>query len=200
MCFYYGTTFSLICLIIVWLSVRKKKAFSGLLLYVDPPIVDLLLQDIFCCLCRSFSWILQNPVGARVLQKQPEQTHGEDQHTGNLLKSQQWHWKSDVEQSLCESASAIICRCLIQENFASLQGLLFSCKYKVLLQPISKKSRPLAESTSFFTPSCATIQAKNPKSIACPRETGEIPYSTYFTVSNQTIRMVCLLPALSLPM
>lgn len=67
----------------------------------------------------------------------------------------------------------ITCLCLLQENFVSLQGLLFSCKYKVLLQPISKKSRPLAESTSFFTPSCATIQAKNPKLIPCPGETGD---------------------------
>ncbi|KAM3585190.1 uncharacterized protein V6R79_010009 [Siganus canaliculatus] len=55
-----------------------------------------------------------------------------------------------------------------QGSFASLQGLLFSCKYKVLLQPVSKKSRPLAESTSFFTPSCAAIQAKSPKPISCP--------------------------------
>ncbi|KAM9334048.1 anosmin-1a [Symphorus nematophorus] len=55
-----------------------------------------------------------------------------------------------------------------QESFISLQGLLFSCKYKVLLQLVSKKSRPLAESTTFFTPSCATIQAKSPKPITCP--------------------------------
>uniref|UniRef100_A0A665TAN3 Anosmin 1a n=1 Tax=Echeneis naucrates TaxID=173247 RepID=A0A665TAN3_ECHNA len=59
-----------------------------------------------------------------------------------------------------------------QESFVSLWGLLFACKYKVLLQPVSKKGRPLAESTSFFTPSCAAIQAKSPKSIACPGETG----------------------------
>ncbi|XP_059184244.1 anosmin-1a isoform X2 [Centropristis striata] len=58
-----------------------------------------------------------------------------------------------------------------QESFVSLQGLLFSCKYRVLLQPVSKKSRPLSESTSFFTPSCATIQAKSPKPITCPGKT-----------------------------
>lgn len=29
------------------------------------------------------------------------------------------------------------------------------------------------ESTSFFTPSCATIQAKSPKAITCPGEKGE---------------------------
>ncbi|XP_055370270.1 anosmin-1a isoform X2 [Betta splendens] len=55
-----------------------------------------------------------------------------------------------------------------QENFVSLRGLLFSCKYKVLLQPISRKTRPPAESAAFLTPSCASIQAKDPKPIACP--------------------------------
>ncbi|CAI5637702.1 unnamed protein product [Oreochromis niloticus] len=58
-----------------------------------------------------------------------------------------------------------------KESFISLQGLLFSCKYKVLLQPVSKTSHPLAESTSFHTPSCATIQAKSPTPVNCPRET-----------------------------
>ncbi|XP_022051564.2 anosmin-1a isoform X2 [Acanthochromis polyacanthus] len=58
-----------------------------------------------------------------------------------------------------------------QESFTSLRGLLFSCKYKIVLQPISKNSHPLAESTSFLTPSCATIQAKSPKPITCPGET-----------------------------
>ncbi|CAJ1087158.1 anosmin-1a isoform X1 [Xyrichtys novacula] len=55
----------------------------------------------------------------------------------------------------------------VRESFVSLQGLLFSCKYKVLLQPLSQKTRPPAESTVFFTPSCATIQAKSPKPITC---------------------------------
>lgn len=63
--------------------------------------------------------------------------------------------------------------CLIQESFVSLQGLLFSCKYKVLLQPVSKKSHPPSERTSFFTPSCASIQAKSPKPITCPGEKGD---------------------------
>uniref|UniRef100_A0A3Q4HCM0 Anosmin 1a n=1 Tax=Neolamprologus brichardi TaxID=32507 RepID=A0A3Q4HCM0_NEOBR len=60
-----------------------------------------------------------------------------------------------------------------KESFISLQGLLFSCKYKVLLQPVSKTSRPLAESTSFHTPPCTAIQAKSPTPVNCPRETGE---------------------------
>ncbi|XP_041821744.1 anosmin-1-like [Chelmon rostratus] len=55
-----------------------------------------------------------------------------------------------------------------QESFVSLQGLLFSCRYKVVLQPVSKKSHPLTDSISFSTPSCATIQAKSPQLVTCP--------------------------------
>ncbi|XP_056884134.1 anosmin-1a isoform X1 [Takifugu flavidus] len=60
-----------------------------------------------------------------------------------------------------------------QESFVILQGLLFSCKYKVLLQPVSKRSHSTSQSTSFFTPSCLTIQDKSPKPITCPGEKAE---------------------------
>ncbi|KAK2856695.1 hypothetical protein Q5P01_005430 [Channa striata] len=73
-----------------------------------------------------------------------------------------------------------------QENFVSLQGLLFSCKYRVLLQPVSKKTHPLAVSISFFTPSCATIQAKNPKSIHCPGETAVLTQEVLMKAANLT--------------
>ncbi|XP_044201353.1 anosmin-1a isoform X1 [Thunnus albacares] len=73
-----------------------------------------------------------------------------------------------------------------QESFVSLQGLLFSCKYKVLLQPVSKKSRPLAESTSFFTPSCAAIQAKSLKPITCPGDTAVTPQKVLVKAANLT--------------
>ncbi|KAM8873055.1 anosmin-1a [Synchiropus picturatus] len=58
-----------------------------------------------------------------------------------------------------------------QESFISLEGLLFSCKYKVLLLPVSKKSRPLAESVTFYTPTCAAVQAKSPSPVNCLGET-----------------------------
>ncbi|XP_019128685.2 anosmin-1a isoform X1 [Larimichthys crocea] len=73
-----------------------------------------------------------------------------------------------------------------QENFVSLQGLLFSCKYKVILQPVSKKSHPLAESTSFFTPSCASIQAKSPKPITCPGDKAVSPQKVLVKATNLT--------------
>ncbi|XP_077461474.1 anosmin-1-like isoform X1 [Stigmatopora argus] len=56
-----------------------------------------------------------------------------------------------------------------KETFTSLQGLLFSCKYKVLLQPVSRTSRPPAKSICFTTPSCPAIQAKSPSPIGCNR-------------------------------
>uniref|UniRef100_A0A667X3R8 Anosmin 1a n=1 Tax=Myripristis murdjan TaxID=586833 RepID=A0A667X3R8_9TELE len=75
---------------------------------------------------------------------------------------------------------------ITQESFASLQGLLFSCKYKVLLQPISRKSRPAAESTSFFTPSCAAIQAKSLKPITCAGEVVVTPHKVLAKAENLT--------------
>nr|XP_061802806.1 anosmin-1-like [Nerophis lumbriciformis] len=56
-----------------------------------------------------------------------------------------------------------------QETFTCLQGLLFSCKYKVLLQPVSRTNRPPAKSICFTTPSCSAVQAKSPKPIGCNR-------------------------------
>ncbi|XP_035485786.2 anosmin-1 isoform X1 [Scophthalmus maximus] len=73
-----------------------------------------------------------------------------------------------------------------QESFVGLQGLLFACKYKVLLQPVSKKSRPLAESASFFTPSCAAIQAQSPNSVSCPGETPAAPQKVQVKAANLT--------------
>uniref|UniRef100_A0A673VQ86 Anosmin 1a n=1 Tax=Salmo trutta TaxID=8032 RepID=A0A673VQ86_SALTR len=63
---------------------------------------------------------------------------------------------------------------ITREGFASLHGLLFSCKYRVNLQPLGTKGRAQAE-TTFFTPSCATIRAKSPKHIACPGQEGAPP-------------------------
>ncbi|XP_042337358.1 anosmin-1-like, partial [Plectropomus leopardus] len=73
-----------------------------------------------------------------------------------------------------------------QETFANLRGLRFSCKYKVVLQPVSKRSHPLSESTSFFTPSCAAIQARSPKPITCPGETGVSPQKVLVKAANLT--------------
>ncbi|XP_031153643.1 anosmin-1a isoform X1 [Sander lucioperca] len=73
-----------------------------------------------------------------------------------------------------------------RESFVSLRRLLFSCKYKVILQPVGKKSHLPSESTSFFTPSCATIQAKSPKPITCPGETAVSPQKVLVKATNLT--------------
>ncbi|KAM3838350.1 anosmin-1-like, partial [Diretmus argenteus] len=77
---------------------------------------------------------------------------------------------------------------ITQESFASLQGLLFSCKYQVVLQPIGRKNqRPLAESISFFTPSCAAIQAKALKPITCSGEVAAAPQKVLAKAENLTV-------------
>uniref|UniRef100_A0A8C2CI69 Anosmin 1 n=1 Tax=Cyprinus carpio TaxID=7962 RepID=A0A8C2CI69_CYPCA len=60
---------------------------------------------------------------------------------------------------------------LTQENFINLPGLLFSCKYRVTVHTLSAKRRSKDESISFLTPSCATLQSKSVKPIACPGDT-----------------------------
>ncbi|XP_068164984.1 anosmin-1a [Antennarius striatus] len=72
-----------------------------------------------------------------------------------------------------------------QENFVSLQGLMFSCRYRVLLQPVSKKSRPPTETTSFSTPPCEAIQAKSPRPLTCPGDT-DPPQKVLVKATNLT--------------
>lgn len=60
-----------------------------------------------------------------------------------------------------------------QENYINLPGLLFSCKYKVTVHLLKSKRRSKDESTTFFTPSCATIRSKTHKHIPCPGEGGK---------------------------
>ncbi|KAK9523789.1 hypothetical protein VZT92_017683 [Zoarces viviparus] len=95
-----------------------------------------------------------------------------------------WMWglhstRMDSSGFMCTGKAA-------RESFVSLHGLLFSCKYEVLLQPVSKKSHPLSQSASFFTPPCATIQAKSPKPIACLGETAVSPQRVLVKAANLT--------------
>ncbi|XP_035264334.1 anosmin-1-like isoform X1 [Anguilla anguilla] len=61
------------------------------------------------------------------------------------------------------------------ENYINLPGLLFSCKYKVTVHVTRARGRSKTESTTFFTPPCSTLRAKNPKYIQCPEEEGVVP-------------------------
>uniref|UniRef100_A0A673WZG8 Anosmin 1 n=1 Tax=Salmo trutta TaxID=8032 RepID=A0A673WZG8_SALTR len=62
-----------------------------------------------------------------------------------------------------------------QENYINLPGLLFSCKYKVTVHMLKSKRRAKDESTTFLTPSCATIRSKSHKHIPCPGEEAPLP-------------------------
>nr|XP_015216972.1 PREDICTED: anosmin-1 [Lepisosteus oculatus] len=57
-----------------------------------------------------------------------------------------------------------------QENYIHLQGLLFSCKYKVTVHAMKLKGRSKAETTSFSTPSCSALKGKNHKHFSCPSD------------------------------
>ncbi|KAL6481675.1 hypothetical protein MHYP_G00097550 [Metynnis hypsauchen] len=82
------------------------------------------------------------------------------------------HW---FPEFCSHNGSRIQEKLITQENYASLPGLQFSCKYKVIIQPAGSKGRVQAESTTFFTPSCASIQGKSPKPILCPGEPAAAP-------------------------
>ncbi|KAJ8003593.1 hypothetical protein DPEC_G00149950 [Dallia pectoralis] len=77
---------------------------------------------------------------------------------------------------------------ITQEGFANLPGLLFSCKYRVNLQPLGTRGRVHAETTFFFTPSCATIRAKSPKHIACPGQEGTPPSTPKVPAKVENLR------------
>uniref|UniRef100_A0A8L0DPZ5 Anosmin 1 n=1 Tax=Oncorhynchus mykiss TaxID=8022 RepID=A0A8L0DPZ5_ONCMY len=62
-----------------------------------------------------------------------------------------------------------------QENYINLPDLLFSCKYKVTVHMLKSKRRAKDESTTFLTPSCATIRNKSHKHIPCPGEGAPVP-------------------------
>ncbi|CAL8322275.1 unnamed protein product [Merluccius merluccius] len=57
-----------------------------------------------------------------------------------------------------------------QENYINLPSLLFSCKYKVTVHMLKPKRRSKDETTTFLTPSCATIRSKTHKHVPCPGE------------------------------
>uniref|UniRef100_A0AAR2LAJ6 Anosmin 1a n=1 Tax=Pygocentrus nattereri TaxID=42514 RepID=A0AAR2LAJ6_PYGNA len=82
------------------------------------------------------------------------------------------HW---FPEFCSHNGSRIQEKLITQENYASLPGLQFSCKYKVIIQPAGSKGRVQAESTTFYTPSCASIQGKSPKPILCPGEPAAAP-------------------------
>ncbi|XP_043928395.1 anosmin-1 [Protopterus annectens] len=62
-------------------------------------------------------------------------------------------------------------KAVTHENYMILQGLLFSCKYKVTVHPVRSKGLSKSEA-SFTTPSCSAIKGKSHKHINCPGEGG----------------------------
>ncbi|XP_035390505.1 anosmin-1a isoform X1 [Electrophorus electricus] len=75
---------------------------------------------------------------------------------------------------------------ITQENYATLPGLQFSCKYKVTLQPTGSKGRMQAESTAFYTPACSAVQVKSPKPIPCPGQPAAVAPKVQARATNLT--------------
>ncbi|KAM6151446.1 anosmin-1 [Rhynchocyon petersi] len=58
------------------------------------------------------------------------------------------------------------------ENYIILQDLSFSCKYKVLVQPIQPTGPAKVETIFFTTPPCSALKRKGRKHASCPGEAG----------------------------
>ncbi|KAM9576251.1 anosmin-1-like [Trichechus inunguis] len=63
---------------------------------------------------------------------------------------------------------------VIPENYIILQDLSFSCKYKVMVQPIRPKGPVKAETAFFTTPPCSALKWKSHKHASCPDEAGQV--------------------------
>ncbi|XP_064429774.1 anosmin-1 isoform X3 [Mirounga angustirostris] len=64
---------------------------------------------------------------------------------------------------------------ITQDNYIILQGLSFSCKYKVTVQPARPAGRLKAETVFFTTPPCSALKGKSYKHVRCPGEAGHVP-------------------------
>ncbi|XP_051560543.1 anosmin-1-like [Myxocyprinus asiaticus] len=97
------------------------------------------------------------------------------------------HYRVEWSPEFCShNGSKTQEKLITQANFASLPGLQFSCKYKVIIQPVGSKGRAQAESTTFFTPSCATIQSKSAKLIPCSTDSVVVPPKVLVKAENLT--------------
>ncbi|KAM9577570.1 anosmin-1 [Trichechus inunguis] len=63
---------------------------------------------------------------------------------------------------------------MTHENYIILQDLSFSCKYKVMVQPIRPKGPVKAETAFFTTPPCSALKWKSHKHASCPDEAGQV--------------------------
>ncbi|XP_006892415.1 PREDICTED: anosmin-1-like [Elephantulus edwardii] len=60
------------------------------------------------------------------------------------------------------------------ENYILLQDLAFSCKYKVLLQPVRPVGPASVEAAFFTTPPCSAFKGKSHRHPSCPGEAGRV--------------------------
>ncbi|KAM5180183.1 anosmin-1 [Mantella aurantiaca] len=81
----------------------------------------------------------------------------------------QWHPESCTHNETKGPEKAIT-----QDHHIILSALMFSCKYKVTVQPARSKGHLKAESIFFTTPPCSALKGKNHKHINCPSTGGQV--------------------------
>lgn len=115
---------------------------------------------------RRTSWLLEigapfyqdNQLQVKVYWKKTEDTSGGRYHV-------QW-----FPESCAHNETKGIEKALTHENYIILQGLTFSCQYKVTVQPAKSKGQLKAESIYFTTPACSALKGKHHKHFSCPPE------------------------------
>lgn len=82
---------------------------------------------------------------------------------------------------------------LIQDHHIILPALMFSCKYKVTVQPARSKGHLKAESIFFTTPPCSALKGKNHKHINCPTNGGKNDLGhVFWTKPTSIIYILCV--------
>ncbi|XP_006835765.1 PREDICTED: anosmin-1 [Chrysochloris asiatica] len=61
-----------------------------------------------------------------------------------------------------------------RENYIILHDLRFSCKYKVMVQPVRPQGHGMVETMLFTTPPCSALKGKDNKHPPCPGEPGHV--------------------------
>ncbi|XP_072900101.1 anosmin-1 isoform X1 [Hemitrygon akajei] len=75
-----------------------------------------------------------------------------------------------MPESCKHNETKISRKVIAHENYVILPGLIFSCKYKVMVQPVMARGQGKAEAVIFTTPSCSSLRGKGLKHSSCPSD------------------------------
>lgn len=75
-----------------------------------------------------------------------------------------------MPESCVHNETKISKKVIAHESFVILPGLIFSCTYKVMVQPIMARGQGKAEAVIFTTPTCSSLRGKGLKQNNCPSD------------------------------